>query len=174
MRMRPRRFPLVLFLETLVVGGLAGCGGSDPVAPQDPEDLIFHPSLGVDLAQMTRTDTGLYYTVLEEGTGDEVAEPGDSVTFDYEGWFHDGTLFADSTPPQSPHNPVNYLVGNITPPNGVIVGIDQGVTGMRLDETRLLVIPWELGYGPDGSLTGDIPPYAVLVFEITILEILNQ
>jgi FKBP-type peptidyl-prolyl cis-trans isomerase FkpA len=172
--MRPRRFPVVLFLETVVVGGLAGCGGSDPVAPQDPEDLIFHPSLGVDLDQMTRTDAGLYYTVREEGTGEEVVELGDSVTFDYAGWFHDGTLFADSTPPQSNHNPYNYLVGTTTGPNGAILGIDQGVRGMRLDETRLLVIPWELGYGPEGSLNGDIPAYAVLVFEITILEILKQ
>ena len=169
MRMKGRRLPRVVSILVLLVGGLAACGGSDPVGPQEIEELTFHPSLGVNLAQMTRTDSGLYYSILAQGTGDDVVEEGESVTFEYEGWFHTGAQFANSDPPAAPYN---YIVGNTGPIDArAIAGIDEGVRGMRVNETRLLVIPWILAYGPDGSADRVIPPYANVVFEITVTDI---
>jgi FKBP-type peptidyl-prolyl cis-trans isomerase len=52
----------------------------------------------------------------------------------------------------------------------VIRGWDVGVQGMRVGGQRRLVIPPELAYGSSGS-GGVIPPYATLVFEITLISI---
>jgi peptidylprolyl isomerase len=171
--MKMRRSSSHLFATTLALALLGGCGSdSDPVGPQSLEQITFHPSLGIDLAQMTRTDSGLYYKVLEEGTGSAVADIGDSVTFGYKGWFHTGVQFTDSSVP--PATPFNYIVGNLGPPaSQVITGVDQGITGMRVGETRLLVIPWELAYGAEGSQDGRIPNYANLVFEVTIIDLVS-
>ncbi len=52
----------------------------------------------------------------------------------------------------------------------MISGWDLGLLGMRVGGTRTLVIPPHLAYGSQGA-GGVIPPNAVLVFEIELLEI---
>jgi len=51
----------------------------------------------------------------------------------------------------------------------VISGWDEGVRGMKVGGKRQLVIPPNLGYGTGGS--GAIPANAILVFEITLLQV---
>ena len=51
----------------------------------------------------------------------------------------------------------------------VIKGWEEGVIGMRCDETRRLTIPPKLAYGKRGS-PPEIPPDATLVFEVTMLR----
>ena len=51
----------------------------------------------------------------------------------------------------------------------VIGGWDQGFTGMKVGGRRQLVIPPELGYGPEGS--GPIPPNATLVFVVDLVKV---
>ena len=55
---------------------------------------------------------------------------------------------------------------------GLIVGFEGmvGTVGMRVGETRRLVIPSQLGYGSAGA-GDDIPGDAVLVFEVTLVAI---
>lgn len=161
MRLRPsvpralrRTLPAALVVSAALTL-VPGCGGSDPVGPRDPEEVSFHASLGVDLDQMTRSETGLYYQTLEEGEGEEVAEEGDRVTVGYFGWLHTGQQFGGGE-----------LRDQTLGSAGLIDGFREGIEGMRLNETRLLVIPWELGYGSEG--VGIIPPYAILVFDVTL------
>ena len=52
----------------------------------------------------------------------------------------------------------------------VIQGWDQGVQGMKVGGTRVLVIPAHLGYGARGA-GGVIPPNATLVFEVDLLGV---
>ncbi len=51
----------------------------------------------------------------------------------------------------------------------VIAGWDQGMVGMQKGGRRLLVIPPDLGYGPQGS--GPIGPNETLVFVVDLVEI---
>jgi FKBP-type peptidyl-prolyl cis-trans isomerase len=129
--------------------------------PLGPEEVTFHPSLGVDLDQMTRTQSGLYYQVLQAGEGDAVAEAGDDVTFFYTGWLHTGVVVGDN---------VGGVAATRTLGSGDLpTGFDEGVRGMHVNETRLLVIPHGLAYGP--YYIGNIPPYANLVYRVTLAGI---
>jgi FKBP-type peptidyl-prolyl cis-trans isomerase FkpA len=52
----------------------------------------------------------------------------------------------------------------------VIRGWDEGVQGMKVGSTRVLLIPPQLGYGARGA-GGVIPPNATLVFEVELLAV---
>ena len=135
--------------------GLAACG--DAVGP-DPTDVEFAASLGIDLAQMRRTDTGLYIRDDALGVG-EPAVTGDQVVVDFTGWLADGTEF-DS--------------GELTIPSlgsGLIDGFTEGVTGMKAEGTRTIVLPADQAYGSQGR--EGIPGNAVLVFEITVTSVVK-
>jgi len=54
--------------------------------------------------------------------------------------------------------------------NRVIKGWEQGVLGMCVGEKRKVVVPPELGYGETGA-PPDIPPNAVLAFELELVKI---
>jgi len=102
---------------------------------------------------------GLKYTDLKVGDGD-IAEAGMTATVHYTGWLTDGTKFDSSVDRGQPF-PFRIGAGN------VIKGWDQGVVGMRIGGKRHLVIPPDMGYGPNGM--GPIPPNSTLVFDVELL-----
>ena len=136
------------------------CGDDGPAGPKSPTELDFAPELGVNLDQMTKTSSGLYYQDLVVGTGDE-AVPGGSVTVHYTGWLHDGTRFDSSL---DGGEPVRFNLSQ------VIAGWGEGVPGMRVGGKRKLVIPPHLGYGSSG-FAPVIPSNATLVFDIELLGV---
>ena len=127
----------------------------------DPATTTYAPELDVNIAEMERTDSGLYYQVVKEGSGATVA-PGQTAVVNYTGWLPNGTQFDSSRG----REPFAFPLGA----GQVIAGWDEGVAGMAVGEQRLLVIPPGLGYGSMGS-GGVIPPDATLVFEVELLEI---
>jgi FKBP-type peptidyl-prolyl cis-trans isomerase FkpA len=145
----------LFLLIALVLPLLAACGSDSPTSI---EDTTFAPELGVDLATMTRTSTGLYYKDLTVGTG-AVVQSGQTVSAYYKGWFPSGRSFEQLQPPSATYS---FVLGV----GAVIKGWDQGIPGMRVGGRRLLVVPSSLGYGSSGQ--GEIPGGAVLVFEVEI------
>jgi peptidylprolyl isomerase len=106
---------------------------------------------------------GLVYKDLEVGKGPKAAA-GQTVDMQYSGvLFADGTKFDASW--DRGGEPFSFSLGA----GMVIPGWDQGIVGMRKGGRRLLVIPPDLGYGPQGS--GPIPPDATLVFVVDLDEI---
>lgn len=108
------------------------------------------------------TDSGLKYEDLTVGEGEQV-ESGQRVRVHYTGWLANGTKFDSSL---DRGNPFTFALGA----GRVIRGWDEGVQGMRIGGRRKLTIPPQLGYGSSGA-GGVIPPNAVLVFEVELLEI---
>ena len=153
-----RSFLFGVLATGAVLSGLA-CG-ADSTGPVDPTELTFHHSLGVDLSQMTRTSSGLYYQDLVVGTG-AVAQSGMTVTVHYTGWLHTGEKFDSSVDRGTP---------STFPLSEVIPGWQEGVPGMRVGGKRKLVVPYQLGYGAAG-LPPAIPPFATLVFDIELLGV---
>jgi FKBP-type peptidyl-prolyl cis-trans isomerase FkpA len=102
------------------------------------------------------------------GTGRE-AMIGNIIKVNYTGWLFKplatlqrGRKFDSSVG----RDPLELQVGA----GQVIKGWDQGLRGMKVGGTRILIIPARLGYGPKGS--GDmIPPNADLIFEVELLEV---
>ena len=150
----------------LVLGAMlfVGSACSDSTGPVDPRNLTFAPQLGVDLATMTRSQSGLYYKDLTVGTG-ALTNVGAHVTVDYTGWLHNGQQF-DSSAGRGPITITSLGSGQ------VIAGWDEGLLGMRAGGTRLLVIPSNLAYGAAGS--GPIPGYATLVFRVDLRTVVPR
>lgn len=125
-----------------------------------PTDVTYAEALGVDLEAMSLQESGLYIQVLREGEGPQ-AVPGDRMGVHYTVSFADGRKL-DSSFDHSPPAPYDLVLGQ-TP---LIDGWNEGVTGMRLGEKRLLVVPYQLGYGANGR--PGVPGYSTLVFEVEL------
>jgi peptidylprolyl isomerase len=110
-----------------------------------------------------KAPAGLLYKDLKVGKGPKAAA-GQTVDVQYTGaLFKDGTKFDASW--DRGGQPFSFGLGQ----GMVIPGWDQGVAGMKKGGRRLLVIPPDLGYGPQGS--GPIPPDATLVFVVDLEDI---
>jgi FKBP-type peptidyl-prolyl cis-trans isomerase FkpA len=148
------------WLAAIAAFSLVSACGSDPTSV-DPRDLTYAPELGVEFSTMTRTASGLYYQDLVTGTGDE-ATAGTTVSVLYSAWLPNGSQFDQIG---DPDNPFVFLLGH----HDVIEGWDEGIVGMRIGGTRLLVIPPSLGYG--NRVVGPIPANSTLVFKVQLLAV---
>ena len=113
---------------------------------------------------MITTPSGLQYEDEMVGGG---AEAGSPVSVHYTGWLYEGGVKGAKFDSSKDRNdPFEFGLGA----GMVIKGWDEGVQGMKVGGTRLLVIPPQLGYGARGA-GGVIPPNATLMFEVELLEI---
>ncbi len=108
------------------------------------------------------TSSGLTYEDLVVGEG-TAARVGDTVSAIYTGYLEDDTIFDSNV---DSGVPIEFQLGT----GYVIPGWDEGLVGMRVGGTRLLVIPPDLGYGSLGA-SGVIPPNATLTFTVMLLGI---
>jgi len=135
----------------VLLGVTAACGGKPAAVP---------PPAGVKSIQSVE---------LKAGTGEGISA-GKIAVVQYTGWLYEAAA-ADNKGKQfdSSRNlgqPFRFPVGT----GQVIKGWDQGVIGMKVGESRRLVIPADLAYGDSGA-GGVIPPGATLVFDIDLIAI---
>jgi FKBP-type peptidyl-prolyl cis-trans isomerase FkpA len=147
-----RIIPLRTLSLVVLAGVLAACSGGKP-APAAP-------SSGVSSMQSIE---------LNAGTGEGVTA-GKIAVVQYTGWLyeasakdHKGKQFDSS---RTGGQPFKFPVGT----GQVIKGWDQGVLGMKVGESRRLIIPADLAYGDSGA-GGIIPPGASLVFDIDLVAV---
>jgi FKBP-type peptidyl-prolyl cis-trans isomerase FklB len=105
--------------------------------------------------------TGLQSKVIKAGEGKSPKKT-DTVKVHYHGTLIDGTVFDSSVERMEPAE---------FPVDRVIPGWTEALLGMKVGDKWQVVIPSELGYGERGN--GPIPPNAVLVFEVELLEIVQ-
>jgi FKBP-type peptidyl-prolyl cis-trans isomerase len=110
------------------------------------------------------TPSGLQYQVLEEGSG---AKPGpnDLVLVQYEGKLLNGKVF-DTTKTDGKARPI--------PVSGTIPGWAEGMQLMSKGAKYRFWMPPTLGYGAEGAGNGIIPPNAVLVFDVELVDVAAQ
>jgi FKBP-type peptidyl-prolyl cis-trans isomerase len=150
--MIPRRFAVLPLLTLLLVSCQLNDFRSRPVT--DPNG--FAAALDVQPEKLTTSPTGLRYRDMAPGNG-PAAEVGQTAKVRYTGWLTNGHKFDSGV--------YSFTLGK----QQVIEGWDEGLQGMRVGGKRKLVIPAELGYGPQDM--GDIPPNSTLVFDVELLGI---
>jgi peptidylprolyl isomerase len=116
------------------------------------------PSLGVVEDSLTRVGRGVYVRDIQPGDGVAV-DTGMVVQLHYVGMLANGSTFSSTD-----RKPFTFRLGA----NEVIAGWEDGVFGMRVGGRRQLIIPPHLGYGAQGD--GPIPPDAVLIFDVTLID----
>lgn len=109
---------------------------------------------------VTVTASGLQYEVLKSGAGGRKPQAIETVRVHYHGTMIDGKVFDSSV---ERNEPVEFAL------DGVIPGWTEGLQLMSVGDKWKFTIPPAIGYGPRGK--GDIPPNAVLIFEVELLEI---
>ena len=144
----------------LLAALLAACSGKSDAPGTSATSGTAAPAPGV---------TALQSQPLKAGTGATIA-PGQIAVMQYTGWLYDaaaadhkGKEFDSS---RNAGRAFKFPLGTGT----VIKGWDQGVAGMKVGESRRLIIPPDLAYGSAGA-GGVIPPGATLVFDVELVGI---
>ncbi len=141
-----------------------------------PENIDFADVLDVDLTQMNRTESGLYWQDLVVSTQGEPIALDDRVRLHYTIWLPDGTVVENTHVTGAVQSDVRLL----------IPGIAEAITGVRADtglpqddlpamhvgSRRKLVIRPELAWGNRGTET--IPPRTTIVSEIEIISVISS
>jgi FKBP-type peptidyl-prolyl cis-trans isomerase FkpA len=101
---------------------------------------------------------------IQVGSGSSLAV-GQKANIYYKVWLTNGTL-VDQSPVSSSGQPqpFSFVLGQ----HQVILGLEQGVAGMKVGGQRLVIVPPTVGYGAQGQ--GTIPANAVLVFDVQLVS----
>ncbi len=105
--------------------------------------------------------SGLQYQVLREGNGRKPTAK-DQVKCHYEGFLIDGTVFDSSV---QRGEPATFGLQQ------VIAGWTEGLQLMQEGAKYRFFIPYRLAYG-EGGAGQLIPPYAALIFDVELIEVL--
>ena len=103
-----------------------------------------------------RSESGLYYKIIEQGTGDKILFK-DKVAFKYKGEFLDGKVFDEQK------EPIEYNVD-------ILIGCWKEIM-LELNEggKAFLIAPPTLGYGSNDLEA--IPPNSILVYNLEVVEV---
>ena len=102
---------------------------------------------------------------ISKGDGVELTA-GKTAVVTYKGWLTSGTLFdASRTNSDGSAQPFVFTLGS----KQVIPGFEQGVFGMKVGGSRLVIVPPIVGYGSEAK--NNIPPNSVLIFEVKLLSV---
>ncbi|MES2140706.1 MAG: FKBP-type peptidyl-prolyl cis-trans isomerase [Bacteroidota bacterium] len=131
-------------------------GGKERNSQQ--EKLLFEkikgqPGMGV-------LPSGVCYAIVKVATGSR-PQPTDSVEMHLKGFLADGRQFEDTYPKNTPYK---------TSPDNVIAGMKEILQIMPAGSVWRVYIPSAMAFGEKG-LTGLIPPYAALIYEVELLKV---
>lgn len=136
---------------------------ADLVADVDDRESPGVPTfVPTPAAKLATTASGLGYEQLQAGAGRRPVAT-DRVSVHYTGWLEDGTIFDSS---YWGGEPVTF------PLQAVVKGFAEGLQLMQPGATFQFTLPPGLAYGDRGA--GQlVPPNATLVFQVTLLSIVD-
>jgi peptidylprolyl isomerase len=174
-----RRALIISIFSILLTVAFVACGGDDDSssgsgdngseessAPAESPSGVTASDIGVNKPKIV-VPSGPPPKKLEEndllvGQG-PTAKTGDEVAVHYVGVGYDSKKEFDAS---WGGEPFAFGLGS----GLVIKGWEQGIVGMKVGGRRELVIPGELGYGPEGS-PPEIGPNETLIFVIDLLGV---
>ncbi len=135
------------------------------------DDVEIQKYLTANNIKATKTASGLYYIITQEGTG-ALPQVGQQVTMNYSGFLLDGTGFDSNVNPKFKHvEPFTFALGQ----HNVIEGWDEGIALMKIGTKGKLIIPSSLAYG-ERAMPGNennakgIPANSPLVFDVEVVS----
>lgn len=150
-------------MEKLIVALLLVVAISIPACAQKESKPAVETKGAAALpANAQKTPSGLAYVDMVVGNGPSPTA-GKPVKVHYTGWLENGTKFDSSV---DRGEPFVFTIGA----GQVIPGWDEGVMSMKVGGKRKLIVPPQLGYGAAGA-GGVIPPNAVLIFDVELLDV---
>jgi peptidylprolyl isomerase len=175
---------VLLLIAVVLAAGLTACGGDDDSAGSPPKTATSQPDTGTATeptpaeAQKALKDTSqrpvipkptgspprkLVVEDIVKGKG-KAAKKGDTVIVNYVGEnFSNGKEFDASW---DRGQPFPVTIGQTQ----VIEGWTRGLVGIRKGGRRMLTIPPELGYGPNGYPPA-IPPNETLILVVDAVSV---
>lgn len=132
----------------------------DKVAAKEKDAGIAFTEKFIKEEGATKTESGLAYKVIKEGTGATPAAE-DVVEVHYHGTLTDGTVFDSSV---ERGKTISF------PLNRVIKGWTEGLQTMKEGGKSKFVIPSDLAYGEAGA-PPKIPGGATLIFEVELFKV---
>ena len=155
-----------LALAALLSLGFTACFDTTGTQYATVENTSFAPALGVDLANSTKTDVGVYFRDITVGTGAGLVAGQDAYYY-YRAYLSSGVEIDSLLAPAQP--------AVLQPGNGsVIPGFEIGLQGMKVGGRRQIIVPPNLAYGlgdlkdPNGNVV--IPGNSVLVFDVQLVN----
>lgn len=155
---------LLLFLLTSIVG-LNSCikEQADPFEAAkiqlEKDEEIIKKFIADNKIPALRHESGLYYQIIQPGSGTVKYNTNTMVTVNYKGAFLDGKVF-DQT---KVNEPVSFALGR------VISGWQIGVPLIQKAGKIRLIIPSGYAYGPDAKQ--GIPANSILDFDIELVDV---
>jgi peptidylprolyl isomerase len=139
----------------------------DATLQAEREDQVIQQYLTENNLTAQKTDLGIYYILLEEGEGTLTPKNGTSVVVNYVGTVLYGRQFDSS---YETNKPLEFTLGS----SPVVVGFQEAVKQMKLNEKTRFFIPSRYAYGQSGRTLGEreiIPPFSTLIFDIKLEEL---
>lgn len=139
-------------------------------APQlKKDDAIIADYLAKNNITATKAKWGTYVAVITPGTGPALTE-NDIAQVNYTGRNLKDSVFDSNTDPRFEHvEPYDVKLDEF----GVILGWIDGLKALQKGSVAKLFIPSALAYGKQGK-GGNIGPDEILVFDIAVLDVLNE
>lgn len=122
--------------------------------PQYEDGMIRKYLEREGLTGFTRTESGLFYKILEQGTGSSITIDS-TLTTDYTGKFLNGKVFESSS--------------STYPLAGRVLGWQEGLSFLKEGGSIRMVFPSPLGYGVPGN--SGIPGFSPLDFEVKVTKV---
>lgn len=128
------------------------------------EEVKIQEYLEANNITVEPTESGMYYIEHQQGSGPKPNQK-DRVKVHYTGTLLDGKKFDSSV---DRDQPFEFVLGV----GQVIRGWDEGIAMMNVGSKATFILPSSLAYGEHGA-GRDIPPYAPLIFEVELLDIVK-
>lgn len=153
-----------LFIILALAAVLCGCKEDNWMDWKTMNEVWLQQNLERD-PDIVQTESGLQYKILHQGNPTDARPNSQSIVYvDYTGKFINGYVFDSNK-----NTELNL--------SSTVAGFTEGLKKINAGGDILLYIPYDLGYGEDGSgtegSTSHIPPYSTLIFEIHLSTVAN-